>query len=269
MEQKEQNGLSRRDFLKKAGIGVGVAAGALALSSTPLFAETAASGTVAEEAFPLAILDPEEARRRGHAGYYMGGCAFGTFYAILSLLREKVGGPYNQVPYRMLSYGKAGAVGWGTLCGCLNGASAVITLGVKNADYAKIINELIGWYTITPLPTEAANKIGAAGGYTLTTNKKYPTIILAQSTSKSPLCHASVSQWCKAAHLKQGSPERLERCARVTGDTAAKAVELLNAYQQGSFKPVFAIDDETTTCLGCHKDDQVGQMRCLSCHTGH
>jgi len=229
MEQKDQNGLSRREFLKKAGIGVGVAAGALALSSTPLFAEASAAGTVAEDAFPLAILDPEEARLRGHAGYYMGGCAYGAFYAIISLLREKVGGPYNQVPYRMMSYGKAGGVGWGTLCGSLNGAAAAITLSVKNADYAKIINELIGWYTITPLPTDASNKIGAASGFIRTTSKKYPAIVLAQSTSKSPLCHASVSQWCKVAGLKQGTPERLERCARVTGDAAAKAVELRNA----------------------------------------
>lgn len=270
MDNQEQKDLSRKEFLKKAGIGLGFAAGALALGSTPLFAEDKkADSIVAEEPFPLVELDPEEARLRGHAGYYAGGCAYGSFYALLSLLRDKVGGPYNQIPFRTLSYGKAGVVGWGTLCGALNGAAAAITLALPNADYAKVINELVGWYTITPLPTDASNKIGAAGGFVRTAKKDYPRVLLVQSVSKSPLCHASVSQWCAAAKLGQSAPERMERCARLTGDTAARAVELLNAYKKGSFVPTFALDAETQSCLGCHKDSQVGQMSCTSCHEPH
>ena len=71
--------LTRRDFLRKAGLGAGLATGALLLANTPLFAAGAASPVIAEEPFPLAEIDPEEARLRGHAGYYMGGCAFGSF----------------------------------------------------------------------------------------------------------------------------------------------------------------------------------------------
>lgn len=266
----ENGSLGRREFLTKAGMGAGLAAGALLLGKTPLFAaEATPASVIAEEAFPLVEIDPDEARLRGHAAYYMGGCAYGTFYSLLTLLREGVGGPYNQIPLRTLKYGEGGIVGWGTVCGCLNGSAAAITLATSNADYAKIINELIGWYTITPFPSETANKLAVDGGFIRTAKKDFPRVSLVQSVSKSPLCHASVSQWCAASDLKASSAERKERCARLTGDVAAHAAELLNAFKRGSFTPVFALDAETQSCLGCHGDQQVGKMSCTSCHDAH
>jgi len=264
----ENQNLSRRDFLRKAGMGTGLAAGALLLGTSPLFAAESTS-VVAEEAFPLAEIDPDEARLRGHAGYYVGGCAYGAFYSLLSLLREKVGGPYNQIPFRTLKYGEGGLAGWGTICGALNGSAAIITLAAPNADYGKIINELMGWYTVTPFPSEASNKLAAAGGFIQTAKKDYPRAILAQSVSGSPLCHASVSKWCDTAKMKSSSAERKERCARLTADVASRAAELLNAYKKGTFAASFAMDAQTMTCLGCHAEDQVGKMSCTSCHDPH
>jgi hypothetical protein len=69
--------------------------------------------------------------------------------------------------------------------------------------------------------------------------------------------------------LASGSPERIERCAQVSGDVAAKAVELLNQGALGLRKP-----SEKTTCRTCHymgpnfAQGQYthGEMNCLTCH---
>jgi hypothetical protein len=89
--------------------------------------------------------------------------------------------------------------------------------------------------------------------------------------SKSPLCHASVAQWCKAADKKSYSVERNERCGWLVGDTAMKTVELLNAKLDGSFKPVFLAPAKVTKCMSCHEkggrvENIRGKMDCGACH---
>ncbi len=86
--------------------------------------------------------------------------------------------------------------------------------------------------------------------------------------SDSPLCHASVTNWCKASGFKSTAPERLERCARVTGDVAAKAAEMLNQFYSGTFKVGFLPARGVTGCLACHDNAVVPsvKMNCRQCH---
>lgn len=261
--------VSRKSFLKTTGAGIGLAAGALVLGTGIAGAQTPApAGAVAESPFPYAELDVEEAYLRGHGGYYKAGCAYGSFYAILSMLRDKVGGPYNQIPLRMLRFGGAGIANWGTICGALNGACAAMTLTVPDADVSKLCGELLGWYTRFEFPSAKTNAMAAAGAFKYSP-ATHPKMNLVTSVSDSPLCHASNAKWIKVSGFGLSTPERKERCARLTADVAAKAVELLNAYKAGKFAPTFKLDDTTAGCLSCHADSQEGRMACTTCHDAH
>ena len=267
VEKMLNKGVSRRSFLKKTGVGIGVAAGALMFGTGIAGAQTQ-GGVVPESPLPYVELDPEEARLRAHAAYFRAGCSYAVFYAIASMLRDKVGGAYNQIPLRMMGYGRGGAASWGTLCGTLNGAGAAINLVAPDADVNKILGDLIGWYTITPFPSKESNDVAVANGYKY--DAKAPiSVALAQSVSNSPLCHASVASWIKVSGFSASAPERAERCGRLCGDVAFKAVTMLNAWKAGTFAATFKVSDETAGCLSCHGDQQVGKMSCTSCHDAH
>ncbi|MDI6825444.1 MAG: C-GCAxxG-C-C family (seleno)protein [Bacillota bacterium] len=209
-----------------------------------------------------AKLDPEVVRKRGYEGYYQGGCCYGTAFAIIGALAEQVGPPFTAIPVDIFRYGEGGAVGWGTLCGALNGAGAAITLVCGKGVYNKLVNELLGWYTREPFPSKKHD-----------TYSKFPGQV--QNVSGSPLCHVSVTEWCKASGYKVSDPERLERCAKLTGDVAAFAVELLNKQADGVFAPAYKAGDEFAGCISCHvgKDSALnnvqGRMNCVQCHQPH
>lgn len=220
------------------------------------------AGAVPAWPWPYKKLDPEVVRKRGYDGYQKGGCCYGAAYAIIGALAEEVGFPFTLVPIDMFRYGEGGAVGWGTLCGALNGSGAAISL-VCNADvYRKLINELMGWYTQEPFPSKKHDAYS-----------KFPDQV--QNVSGSPLCHVSVTEWCKASGFKVTDPQRLERCAKLTGDVAAFAVELLNRQLEGTFAPVYKTPDEFANCISCHvgKDSALnnvqGKMNCVQCHQPH
>ncbi|MDK2384835.1 MAG: hypothetical protein QI199_08565, partial [Candidatus Korarchaeota archaeon] len=92
----------------------------------------------------------------------------------------------------------------------------------------------------------------------------------------SVLCHVSVSRWCVASGYASGSAERSERCGRLTGDVAAKAVELLNANMRGALPEVakVTLSQFTADCRTCHykgKNYEQGQfsrgfLECEACH---
>ena len=269
MGETDKKGMTRRGFLKTTGVGLGVAVGALVLGpGTVSAAESASASPVAEGPFPYKDLDSREGMLRGHAGYWKSGCAYGAFYAIASMLREKVGGPYTQVPYRMLAWGRGGAANWGTLCGALTGACAAINLVAADADVNKLVGELLGWYSTPPFPSDEATKLGVTAGFTQTA-KDYPKVDLVKSVSDSPLCHASNATWIAVSGIKLGDDRRKERCARLTADVVAKTVTMLNDYKAGKFTPVFKLDEETEICVACHEQDQEGKMACVECHEPH
>ena len=90
-------------------------------------------------------------------------------------------------------------------------------------------------------------------------------------------CHISVARWCKISGYGAGTPEWYERCSRLCGDVAARAVELLNALKDGSFTASYTPRTETTGCASCHASGKdalkrqvaVGKQNCLDCHKPH
>ncbi|GAB6076268.1 C-GCAxxG-C-C family (seleno)protein [Desulfurobacterium crinifex] len=235
--------MDRRNFFSlsfQAGLGI-VGLSGLSLAKTLPISK--ASKNEDSLPYPYVELDPEKIANRAYVYYHKGHCAYAVFASILDELKEKIGAPYKYIPSELYVYGKGGVVGWGTLCGALNGAAGIITLTCK--DYAKVIDALYNWYQKTPLPD-----------YTPKGKESYP-----KSISSSPLCHVSVMKWCKAAteHFKRpivyNSKERSERCARLSASVARKAVELLNSYHKGTFIPV--------NVKGMNKT----KMDCRECHT--
>ena len=82
----------------------------------------------------------------------------------------------------------------------------------------------------------------------------------------------AVSAWCSDAFFKSNSPERAERCARLTGDVIAQTVEMLNQFTDGRFRATFVPPQAVTGCMGCHDAPAYGhvistvKMDCRQCH---
>lgn len=253
---------SRRDFLKSAGTygaaaGAGLAGG-FAVGGESLHAQQATHPF----GYPEGGLEVERTRQLGYEGFKgatladgtrHSGCAFGAFNALIGQLAEVVGAPYTAIPPQMMDWAGAGVAGFGSLCGTLNGTAAAIGLIAGGPDARAFVSDLMTWYSEAALPT----------------NRLAPTGDLPQSTAGSNLCHVSLSRWCLASGFASGSPERAERCARLAGDVAAKAVELLNDGALG-----LQVPSEKTVCRSCHymgRDYASGQfthgeMNCLTCH---
>jgi hypothetical protein len=255
--------VSRRDLLNGAGtMMLGSVLGALAFSGHDTQAATGQSGSPPELPWPYKKVNPQAVGEAGYYGFYKGACCYGAFEAIMGELRREVGHPYTIIPTTMWVVGEGGLAGISTLCGALNGASFAIFLAKgglereqREAAFA-LIKDLFTWYEQTPLPDY---------------RPKNPKFEIVTSASHSPLCHVSVSNWCKKSGFKSFSKERAERCAWLTGTVAKKAVELLNASSAGTFKPAYSFTKETQACRSCHDQGSVlentrGMMDCGGCH---
>jgi hypothetical protein len=253
---------SRRQFIK-TGLCSAVAGATVVGGLSVLNIKEAKAAPVHPYGYPAKALDVEATRQLGYDGYKgivledgitHKECSFATFNAIISQLATTVGYPYNTVPTPMMEWASGGVVGYATFCGALNGACAAIGLVCSKADATAFISDLLSWYAQTPLPTNLVNPTG----------QETP-----QSVAKGNLCHMSVTNWCLASGYASGSPERSERCARLAGDVAAMAVEMLNNGALG-----LAIPANNTTCRSCHykgTDFAAGQftrgkMDCGVCH---
>ncbi|MDY0260762.1 MAG: C-GCAxxG-C-C family protein [Desulfovibrio sp.] len=212
-------------------------------------------------------LDPKECAKVAYEGYWHKGfgCGFGSFYAIVGLMGEKYGAPYNQFPFAMLEANKGGISDWGTICGALYGAAASFSLFWGRKEVHPMVNELFRWYEVTRLPVY--NPGDAAQGF----KGEQP-----MSASDSVLCHISVSKWCYENKIEADSKQRSERCGRLTADTAFKAAEIINAkIEQGKdFKSTFPLQKSVSSCGECHmtKGNDAnwakGVMDCTPCHSG-
>ncbi len=280
---------SRRQFLKLAA-----AAAFASLVPRPLTVAAATQSHVPSLPWPYTRLDPEETRRLGHLGYYAFECAGGAFWAIAIQLVERIGYPWTLLPLpsredvvdavnrgehhplTLMQFGHGGVVGWATTCGALIGALALVNMVVRSKkDMDMVGRALMRWYETAPFPSVESNAYAVRG-------EMYPRKLksskwLPQSVSGSVLCHVSVSKWCRVSGYASGSSERSERCARLTGDVAAKTVELLNAYFEGRLGEIlrlFALSPYTASCRVCHfkgRDYELGQftrgyLACESCH---
>lgn len=258
--------MTRKDFLTtgtKYGASAVVGIGAVSLLSRA----QGIAGTQATWPYPYQALDVEKVRKYGHDLYYSGkGCCYGAFHALAKAASELIGEPWTSFPSEMMIYGKGGGVGWGILCGALNGPGAFISLVCQSARADVLIHELFGWYTQTKLPTDMSNQYGRDSAYT---SNPYPHD-LPQNTSGSVLCHVSVTEWCKTAVLVASSTERKERCARVTGDVAAYAAKILNDEFAGQFAGLYVAPTTVAGCNSCHtvgtNNMVAAKMECTQCH---
>ena len=259
--------MSRKDFFKKSAKYATVsAAGVLGLQA--LAKNDVKGATSTNWPYPYAQLDVEALRVSGHDCYYLKkGCSYGAFHALVLALRDAVGAPYTEFPSEISIYGHGGAVGWGTLCGALNGGALLVSLVCEKSDADQLINELIGWYTQEPFPTDASNQLAANQSYETNKNSE----VFLQNVGGSPLCHVSVTNWCIAADVAVTAPERGERCARLTGDVAAKTAEILNAHFNNNFVADYVPPESIAACMTCHGDAQLNnvktkKMECVQCH---
>lgn len=261
--------ITRKDFFRKSAIyttGVGVAA----VGTGFLFPEEArAEGVVEEWPAPYDTLDVEAVRIKAHDDFCTEGkgCSYAAFNAIITKLREQLPSTFPVFPSEVMYYGHGGVAGWGTICGAINGAAAAISLVCDKDASDMLINELCGWYTQEELPTDISNNYAVENAYAATKSDE----VLTQNACGSVLCHVSVSKWCDASGVAVGDAKRKERCARVSGDCAAKAAELLNTYYSSSFTAEYVPPASIAACMACHgsegtKKNVASKSECGQCH---
>lgn len=259
----EKKGITRKEFLANTSkYAVGAVAGIAGLN-TIAGGKLLANTNEFQWPYPYATIDPEVARIKAHTLFWNEkDCCAGTFGGLVECLKDTVGDPWTNFPIEIMLFGRGGGVGWGSLCGSINGAAALISLVTEKGPSAPLINEIWGWYTTAKLPTDAANSA--------TYEVQNYTGDLPQNVSGSPLCHSSVSQWCMVANKKVSDIERKERCGRLSGDIAAKTAEILNAYFANTFASTFSDPETNATCMGCHggavNNNVMTHMECAPCH---
>jgi hypothetical protein len=284
--------MDRRDFLKGT-----LAVSGLALLGGVGVAEAAAPqpAETASEVPPLPWgyeeLDPEYVRKLAHLGYYAFACCGGAFWAIMTALKEKKGYPYTLLPLPSVEevkqavaekkklmvpmlFGEGGVGGFASLCGAPNGACAAINMALEREATLEISRRLLRWYERTPFPSDISNDYAVNHEFFVPSYKSDKP--LPQSVANSVLCHVSVSRWCVNSGYASGSKERSERCGRLTGDVAAMAVIMMNAYAKGALDAVeaIALSQSTAECRTCHEKGTDfeeghftrGYMECASCH---
>lgn len=240
---------------------LGVVAGACVFSSC--LGENRAATPDGEKAldsrWAYHALDPAVTAERAYRAYAKGSCMYGVVDAVLSQLAEKYGEPYASFPVDMMRYGAGGAASFGSLCGALNGAAALIGLFVTSEEEMKqLVGQLFLWYEQTELPVYVPRELS-------------PDMEMPKSASQSVLCHVSTTRWCTTSGQKAFSNLRKERCRRLTADTARKTVEILNSHLNGGFAPAYSLNEEVKHCKSCHtkgseKSNSRGTMSCGSCH---
>lgn len=268
--------VTRRDAIRAVGLGltaaiaagtakVGVGADAAANLANPAMVEGA-------EAWKYAVVDPKQVADDAYENYSVGRCMHTTFKAIVEnvadALAEKdplAAQQMKSFPFHMMRYGGSGANGFGSLCGAVNAAMAAIGLFVSDGDTRKALCNEIGWFyerTLLPIykPEDARDE------------QDYP-----QTIANSLLCHISSAKWAGVAQVKTNSPERTERCSRLSADLAQKVAELLNqnlaALNSADVAPVVSLKraQPTATCVSCHDKsgtnaDMIGTSACSECH---
>ena len=205
-------------------------------------------------------LDPVATAQLAYDKYSEGSCMYATITSIVSQLAGKFGEPFTSFPFHMFKYGHGGIGGFGSVCGALNGAAAVIGLLIADKGVQdKLIADLYRWYEKESLPV-------------FTPQKPVYEFIPATSVSNSVLCHASNTNWCKASGFSVASAERKERCRRLTGDVAWQVTTSLNAVFSHAYMTNTHSNEGANSCVACHgnegkvKNTSV-KMSCTSCHT--
>jgi len=213
-----------------------------------------------ESAPAYSQLDPVATAELAYQSYDQGSCMYATFKSIVSQLADQVGEPFTSFPCQMMKYGHGGIGGYGTVCGALNGAAALIGLLVpdkKNQDH--LIESLFRWYEGSQLPQFSPTN---------------PLLDFTPPTSisNSVLCHASNSIWSEASGYEIKTKQRKERCRRLTADVVTQTVTILNQFFSNNFMTSANANETVRTCMTCHgKEGKLGntsgKMHCSTCHS--
>lgn len=181
--------------------------------------------------WPYTELDVEKIRILGYKGHLENSCSYGSFNAIIGTLQSEIGHPYTQIPTYMLHFGRAGFVGERSVCGAMIGSVAAINL-ITGEDYRPLAEELIKYYKEESLPTDVWDEYLESENSPLNSNSdKESAESLSGSTAEKIECEKSLQEWYIENPDAEGSKKH-ERCARLTGDIAAKAALLLNEWSK-------------------------------------
>ncbi len=244
----EEKKISRRGLL----VGAGKVAAGAAIVTAGMGLVSTAEASKAKFPWPYKKLDIDKVAKIAYENWFKNFCCYAVTSSILIPLREKVGEPYTSFPLMSTKWGHGGAVGWGTLCGSLTGAGIVTGLCAGH-DGENILNEVIYWYADTALPMYKPANPKAR--------------IKSVNKSDSPLCHISVGKWMKKEGVKFFSPQRKDRCARLSADVAVQTVKFLNAWADGKFKPTHKFPlfgygiTAQENCTECHGSDVPQPLR--------
>ena len=257
--------LSRRQLLGGTIIAAGsFAAGRIVPPLTPAPASD-------ENPWQYIPVDPREAAKLAYDIYPNGYCMYTTFRAVVEsvAMAQKEVNPAASLrmldfPFDMMKVGAAGVAGEGSLCGAVAGSSQAIALYVPDTDVNNaMVQELFQYYETSALPSYQPEK------------NEFPN--MASARSGSPLCHLSITAWCKASGEKISSPIRFDRCRRLSADMVIKTITLLNQHHQNPKDAFAPLMEPTKGCVDCHSiggpaKETIVKMNCASCHdvpTGH
>ncbi len=245
--------ISRRGLFRNAGkLAVGAAAMAAMTSGGLAFLSKAEAkgGPTEKWPWPYEKLDPGKTAEIAYNEWYRVFCGAAVISSVFGQLREKIGAPYTSFPIDAFVFLEGGISGWGTVCGSNAGANIIsnIIIGpriAESADGMLMGSEIMQWYSETAMPvfTPSEPKIKAA---------------IPKTISNSPLCHISVGRWMKAANKDLMSPERKDRCARVTASVAYHLTELLNQWKDNTYATKGTIPSKSCGITGQHN--------CTDCH---
>jgi len=196
--------------------------------------------------------DIQAAQEAAYENWYKYFCCYATASGIMNTSAEAGVEPYASYPLRAMEWGHGGGVGWGATCGTLTGAAnslgLIVGYGADGEDKAVegMINDLFNWYTETELPIFQPAEPKAQ--------------ITSVNASDSPLCHVSVGKWMAKENVQFFSDPRKDRCARLSADVAAKALEFLNQWADGTFVAVAPSQAKK------HEVQMPAQNNCTECH---
>lgn len=243
--------ITRRSLISTLGLSAGAS-----LMASHVFGADAS--TAGGKTWRYAQLDPAAVAEAAYCPSKDLGCMYGVFASLCDALGKAVGEPFTSFPCEMMGYGRSGAGGYGSLCGALNGAAAMIGLLVQEPKAREeLITEVFAWYERTALPL-------------FQPKSPVQSEDIPQTVARSVLCHISVGRWVNTSGCNIASVEREDRCKRLTASVAAKTVELLNAHFAGGCAAV-GLTEPTKACIVCHGKGQLanaqGKMDCGTCHT--
>ncbi len=192
-------------------------------------------------------LDPAKVAQSAYDNWYKHYCCYAVAEAIIAPLREKVGGPYQNLPVEAFIFGHGGTVGFGTLCGTLMGAGVATSFALGRKDGEAVLRDMMAYYSEADMPIFKPNNPKAQ--------------IKNTNISESPLCHISVGKWMKKEGVALKSAERKDRCARVAADIAYQTVVLMNKVADGTYEgetgspsAEYGITAQEN-CTECHGDN--------------